>query len=711
MNIRRALPRTSHLTVVLLALAAFTFTTAPARAQLGFTEFALTDPDLNSSPETDFWIASAAPADVDADGDLDLLIAGYYVVYFQSVEERLTLYRNDGRVNATTWALTPVPVDPGGLYFNAADLAWGDYDNDGDPDVVVAAYGETALYRNDAGTLARTSTVLPAYLEDPGFSTLDLHSVSWADFDNDGDLDLLLPSIDSMQGPEPARLLRNDGAGVGDAWTFTDLAVPLPPAANAVSAWADMDRDGDLDLMLGNVSPYGDNFLETYRNVGGSLQLADTALAFIRYGTADWGDVDGDGDMDIVYAGNIDLPDGTGETVVRILFGDGQGGWTPLDAVRTFQSPAEPWLDFNAVTWADYDSDGDMDLLVSGEWLGMGEIFGRSEVYANTGGTFSLASDPLPAPIAGNAGGAFTWFDVDSDGDLDYFVAGAYYVPNGSGLVEARAQLFRNEATTTNAAPDAPSGLTEQSPNPNTTILAWNASTDDTTPTASISYDLEITPAGGGVFGERTLPEPGRVGSRTTWTLRGLRPGVYRWAVRAVDSAFNGSASAQGIFSVEGGPGAAFCFGDGSLATPCPCANSGAIGHGCASSRNPDGAALTSTGTTSPDTVVLTSWGEPPNSLSIFLQGNASIANGVVFGDGLRCTGGSLKRLRARNASGGVVSFPVPGDPSITARSATLGDSIAPGSTRYYQTYYRDVSTTFCPGATFNASSAIRIDW
>ena len=706
---RRPLLRRTAL--VALALAACSLTASSARAQLGFTEFALTDPDLNSSPETDFWIASAAPADVDADGDLDLLVAGYFVVYFESVEERLTLYRNDGQLDATTWALTPVPVDATGLYFHSADLAWGDYDNDGDPDVVVAAYGEAALYRNDAGTLVRTGTVLPATLEDNGFSTMDLHSVTWVDFDNDGDLDLLLPSIEWSQGPEPARLLRNDGAGEGDAWTFTDVSAPLPPAANAVSAWADMEGDGDLDLLLGNVSPYGDNFLETWRNEAGTLQPADSGLAFVRYGTADWGDVDGDGDLDIVYAGNIDLPDGTGETVVRILFGDSQGGWTPFDVVRSFQSPSEPWLDFHAVSWADYDSDGDMDLLVGGEWLEPGEIVGRSVVYANTDGTFALASEPLPAPVAGNAGGAFTWFDVDSDGDLDYFVAGAYYVPGGNGLLEARTQLFRNDASAANAAPGAPNGLQVLEPGPNGVTLAWNAASDDGTPTASLTYDLEITPVGAGASTERALPEPGNVGTNTAWTLRGMPAGVYRWSVRAVDSAFNGGPQAQGAFSVQGGPGTAFCFGDGSLATPCPCANFGAGDRGCANSRNPDGAGLATSGTTSPDTVVLTAFGEPPTALSIFLQGDASIASGAIFGDGLRCTGGLLKRLRVRSASGGVVSFPAAGDPSITARSASLGDPIAPGSTRTYQTYYRDPSTRFCPDATFNASSGVRIDW
>ena len=544
-NTRRFVP----VLVILLGLG------APATAQIGFTEFALTDPDLNSSPETDFWIASAAPADVDADGDLDLLIAGYFVVYFESVEDRLTLYRNDGPLDATTWALTPVPVEATDLYFTNADLSWGDYDSDGDPDLVVGAEGETALFRNDEGTLVRTGTQLPAYIEDSGFSTLDLHSVSWTDVDNDGDLDLLLPSVRSQTQLEPAKLLRNDGPGRGDDWTFTDVEAPFPVASNGLSAWADLEGDGDVDLLLGNVSPYGDNFLHVYENDAGSMQLETSDLAFIRYGMADWGDVDDDGDLDIVYGGNMDRPDGFGETLVRILFGDGQGGYVPFDVVHEFHSPAEPWLDFNAVTWADYDSDGDMDLLVSGEWLGDGEIFGRSLVYANDAGTFALGSEPLPAPVAGNAGGAFTWFDVDSDGDLDYFVAGAYYVPGGNGLLEARAQLFRNDALDTNLAPSSPSGLSVTKPTADGATLVWNPSSDDSTSSASLTYELEVTRWTSAHEVERALPEPGNLSTNTSWTLHGLAPGVYRCTVRALDSAFNSSPAAEGFFSVGAVPG------------------------------------------------------------------------------------------------------------------------------------------------------------
>jgi hypothetical protein len=156
----------------------------------------------------------------------------------------------------------------------------------------------------------------------------------------------------------------------------------------------------------------------------------------------------------------------------------------------------------------------------------------------------------------------------------------------------------------------------------------------------------------------------------------------------------------------------AFCFGDGS-ASACPCANNGSTGHGCDNSSATGGALLTASGTVVPDTLTLTQSGELPSSLSIFLQGDASIAP-AFFGDGLRCAGGTLKRLYVKNASSGTVIAPSPGDLSVSAQSAALGAPITPGSTRYYQVYYRDPNLAFCPppaGNSFNVGNGMRVKW
>jgi hypothetical protein len=157
--------------------------------------------------------------------------------------------------------------------------------------------------------------------------------------------------------------------------------------------------------------------------------------------------------------------------------------------------------------------------------------------------------------------------------------------------------------------------------------------------------------------------------------------------------------------------GSPFCFGDGTGGA-CPCGNTGGPGRGCANSVG-QSARLLASGPTNPDQVVLAADGELPTALTIFVQGPLSISP-VIFGDGLRCIGGTLRRLYSNAASGGQAYAPHPGDPSITARSAALGDTIPSGSTRYYMTYYRDPSSTFCsnpPGNTFNASSAVSIVW
>jgi hypothetical protein len=160
-------------------------------------------------------------------------------------------------------------------------------------------------------------------------------------------------------------------------------------------------------------------------------------------------------------------------------------------------------------------------------------------------------------------------------------------------------------------------------------------------------------------------------------------------------------------------PIATFCAGDLDSPVPCPCANTGLLGRGCENSFATGGALLDATGTTQPDTIVLHASHELPSVLSTFLQGSASIP-AVSFGDGLRCVGGSLKRLYVKNASAGAVDAPTGSDPSITARSAALGDTILPGSTRYYQTYYRDSNLAFCAapvGNSWNVTNGVKITW
>ena len=138
-------------------------------------------------------------------------------------------------------------------------------------------------------------------------------------------------------------------------------------------------------------------------------------------------------------------------------------------------------------------------------------------------------------------------------------------------------------------------------------------------------------------------------------------------------------------------------------------------GHGCQNSHSTGGALLTATGSASlsSDTVVLTASSELPTALSVFTQGQ-SIISPVFFGDGLRCVNGNLKRLYTKAATGGTASAPGVGDLTISARSAAQGDTIATGSSRFYYTYYRDSSATFCPappGNTFNITNSVSVTW
>ncbi|MBK7876531.1 MAG: hypothetical protein IPJ77_12410 [Planctomycetes bacterium] len=146
---------------------------------------------------------------------------------------------------------------------------------------------------------------------------------------------------------------------------------------------------------------------------------------------------------------------------------------------------------------------------------------------------------------------------------------------------------------------------------------------------------------------------------------------------------------------------------DPAVTVACPCANFGTLGNGCANSVNASGARLSSTGATTSDDVVLAGSLMPATVACIYLQGDALTQ--VVFGDGVRCAGGTLLRLRTRINAGGTSAFP---DSTDTVTLSQRG-GVVPGSgaLRYYQTYYRNSAGLWCPPETFNVTNGVRVTW
>ncbi|MFO1011368.1 MAG: hypothetical protein U1F29_14980 [Planctomycetota bacterium] len=150
----------------------------------------------------------------------------------------------------------------------------------------------------------------------------------------------------------------------------------------------------------------------------------------------------------------------------------------------------------------------------------------------------------------------------------------------------------------------------------------------------------------------------------------------------------------------------AFCLGDGSGAA-CPCGNNGALGHGCANSGFPAGGLLVASGNASvaSDTARLDA-SSMTGGVCIFFQGDTQMAP-VIVDDGLGCVTGSIVRLTLQGVAGGASWYPYPGDLPISLRG-----SVSPsGGTYYYQCFYRNPSSAFCPPATSNRTNGVAITW
>src|SRR5262245_2564073 len=289
----------------------------------------------------------ASWVDYDGDGDLDL----YVVTGFANPRDN-ALYRNDA---GTFVAVTGVSLVQDGS--DTACSAWADIDNDGDVDAFVSnlAAGDGRLYRASApGHLAvDLAAGLPATLKGVG--------CAWGDYDNDGFVDLVIAALYGQGGIDTGnRLFHNDGDG-----TFTE--VTTGPAVTTFSThhhptWADYDGDGDLDLFFatGSISG-GTNPDHMYRNL--KVETGTATFEAITTGIIatdvrssqclQWIDYDNDGDLDL-FAVNYN-------TVPCQLYRNDGASFTKI----TTGALVTDLGNMHGATWGDFDLDGDLDVYVA----------------------------------------------------------------------------------------------------------------------------------------------------------------------------------------------------------------------------------------------------------------------------------------------------------------------------------------------------------
>lgn len=263
---------------------------APLENQFGFT------PDLTS------YLGGTGVADLDNDGDFDLLLGGYYGT--------INYYENTGTAAAPTFG--SAVANPFGLTsaYYYAFITTADLDDDGDIDILVGEYYGNILYYENTGTA--TSPAFAAPVSNPfGINTgslLDMPTL--VDIDDDGDYDILSCSI--IYGGNPVMtFMENTGTASSPAFAAPQ-SNPFGITGNASyfqnPTTADLDGDGDFDLLT--AENYGT--FAYYENTGTASSPAFAAPQVNPFGLVDsvsnfmfpeLVDIDNDGDFDVLGAG------------------------------------------------------------------------------------------------------------------------------------------------------------------------------------------------------------------------------------------------------------------------------------------------------------------------------------------------------------------------------------------------------------------------
>ncbi|HZM01395.1 MAG TPA: choice-of-anchor tandem repeat GloVer-containing protein [Candidatus Saccharimonadales bacterium] len=301
----------------------------------------------------------------------------------------------------------------------ATGCAWADYDNDGFIDLIITsadnpsnntAQNNLLFHNNRDGTFTEVTNT------DVTLEARDWRGCSWVDYDNDGFLDLYLASTTNNGFPAENELFRNNRDG-----TFTKMTAgavgPIVPGGGSSESpvWADFDRDGFADVYIARS---GTGWF--YRNNGDGTFTQVTTGAVAKYQNnqgsynAAWGDYDNDGWPDLfVSAYDPNLQNGTN----FLYHNGGSAGFS-----RVLSGPVATDNEYSiGCAWGDYDNDGNLDLFVAN---GLTQPATCSLYHNNGDGTFNKMSSNLVGSLVSDLAlsAQCAWGDYDNDGYLDLYV-------------------------------------------------------------------------------------------------------------------------------------------------------------------------------------------------------------------------------------------------------------------------------------------------